>query len=171
MSEHGFAKPCFDCDYWFNDPLEWADELLRCDPLIFRNALVKPGYNTAQSSPRRMEQFVTDRRKWYNHIEGHLKELTGDFSCHHPACSLEFESLKELRHHLVDVHCYQPPGMKQPRNNGLSVELTLNPVYIVSIFGNYFIVLVYLLIASHTTHFQDHLSLDQGVCPAIIQFV
>jgi hypothetical protein len=118
-----------------------------------------------------MEQFVTDRRKWYNHIEGHLKELTGDFSCHHPACSLEFESLKELRHHLVDVHCYQPPGMKQPRNNGLSVELTLNPVYIVSIFGNYFIVLVYLLIASHTTHFQDHLSLDQGVCPAIIQFV
>src|ERR1700722_209758 len=55
MSEHGFAKLCFDWDYWFiNDPLEWekhcqvhlerVDELLRCDPLIFRNALVKPGY-------------------------------------------------------------------------------------------------------------------------------
>ena len=73
---------------------------------IFRNFPVKPGYccfclgNTRQSASKRMEPFVTDRSKWYDHIEDHLNELR-DFSCSHPACCVEFENIKDLRDHLV----------------------------------------------------------------------
>jgi hypothetical protein len=117
-NEHGFAELCFQCDCWFNDSSEWErhcqehldkpEELLRCDPLIFRNFPVKPGYccfclgNTRQSASKRMEQYVTDRSKWYDHIEGHLNKLGCDFSCSHPACCVEFGNIKDLRHHLVD---------------------------------------------------------------------
>ncbi|PYI00196.1 hypothetical protein BO71DRAFT_455086 [Aspergillus ellipticus CBS 707.79] len=126
-SEHKFAKLCFECDKWFNDPRDWEDhcqghlqrpaELLRCDPLIFRNAPVKPGYcpfclgDTTRSFSCRME----------HHIEGHLNRIKGNFFCGHPACSVKFENLNELRHHLTDVHCYQPPrGQKRKRNESSS---------------------------------------------------
>jgi len=132
-TEHGFAELCFQCDCWFNDSSEWErhcqehldkpEELLRCDPLIFRNFPVKPGYccfclgNTRQSASKRMEQYVTDRSKWYDHIECHLNKLGCDFSCSHPACCVEFQNVKDLRDHLVDVHCYQPPrGRKRTWN-------------------------------------------------------
>jgi hypothetical protein len=118
----------FECDCWFNDRSGWErhcqehlEELLRYDPLVFRNVPVKPGYccfclgNTRQSAPKRMEQFVTDRSKWYDHIEGHLTELGRDSSCPHPACCVEFESVQDLRHHLMDVHCYQPPRGRKRR--------------------------------------------------------
>ena len=68
-----------------------------------------------------MEQFVTDRSKWYDHIEGHLNEQGCDFSCSHPACCIEFENIEDLRHHLVDVHCYQPPrGRKRTWNEAVA---------------------------------------------------
>ena len=114
---------CFECDTWFTDPGEWEfhcfghlqrpDTLLRCDPLVFRNAPIKAGFcpfclgNKNLGPSRRMTQYVTDRSKWYAHIQAHIMGLT-KFECKHPACQLNLESRELLIHHLVDAHCWNP---------------------------------------------------------------
>ncbi|KAL4948932.1 hypothetical protein BDW69DRAFT_198491 [Aspergillus filifer] len=54
LNNDKFAEFCFECGQWFNDRkdldrhcqshLDNPDQLLRCDPIIFRNCPVKPGY-------------------------------------------------------------------------------------------------------------------------------
>ncbi|KAJ6001624.1 zinc finger protein [Penicillium canescens] len=123
-STHGFAQICFECDLWFANESEWENhcqehldnpgDLLRCDPMIFRNAPIKPGLcpfclGAKREKPsKRMFQFVLSPPKWHSHIEDHLKELKHDFDCKHPACSTTFKSLEELTYHLVDTHCWRP---------------------------------------------------------------
>ncbi|RHZ53562.1 uncharacterized protein CDV56_101788 [Aspergillus thermomutatus] len=79
MSVDDFAEFCYECDLWFNNQNEWhqhcqdhlskPSELLRCDPIIFRNCPVKPGYcpfclgNTSLGPIRQMEQYL-DMSKW-----------------------------------------------------------------------------------------------------------
>ncbi|PKX95140.1 uncharacterized protein P174DRAFT_502563 [Aspergillus novofumigatus IBT 16806] len=54
MSVDDFAEFCYEGDLWFNNQNEWhqhcqdhlskPSELLCCDPIIFQNCPVKPGY-------------------------------------------------------------------------------------------------------------------------------
>ncbi|KAJ5602036.1 hypothetical protein N7510_011570 [Penicillium lagena] len=107
---------CFECDSWFNDPAE-PQELLRCDPLMFRNAPIKAGFcpfclgNANLPPAKRMNQFIIDRAKWHSHVEAHLAKVKeyDYYHCDHPACSKKFENFHDLVLHLVDTHCYQPP--------------------------------------------------------------
>jgi carbonic anhydrase len=130
MSDDDFAEFCYECDLWFNNQNEWhqhcqdhlsePSELLRCDPIIFRNCPVKPGYcpfclgNTSLGPIRRMEQYL-DMSKSYDHVHSHLshRDLSGEFHCRHPACTQGYGSLTELAYHLEDVHCYKPPRGKK----------------------------------------------------------
>lgn len=115
-----FADLCFECDEWFVNKHEWdqhcqehldtPETLLRCEPIVFRNALVKAGFcpfclGEKDLASRRLRQFI-DKSKWHNHIESHLKDLT-DFSCRHPACLVRHESLSDLEQHLWDKHYYR----------------------------------------------------------------
>ncbi|KAF7169446.1 hypothetical protein CNMCM6106_004351 [Aspergillus hiratsukae] len=102
MSDDDFAEFCYECDLWFNNQNEWhqhcqdhlsePSELLRCDPIIFRNCPVKPGYcpfclgNPSLGPIRQMEQYL-DMSKWYDHVHSHLSHLSGEFHCRHPACT------------------------------------------------------------------------------------
>ena len=89
--------------------------LLRCDPIIFQNCPVKPGYcpfclgNLNLSPIQRMEQYL-DMSKWYDHVQGHLsyRKLLGKFHCRHPACTEVYGPLMELACHLEDTHCFKP---------------------------------------------------------------
>ncbi|KAJ5741093.1 Zinc finger C2H2 [Penicillium malachiteum] len=121
---HRFAEMCFECDLWFTCKHDWeihcqehldnASELLRCDPLIFRNAPIKAGLCPfclgSEFAPpsTRMRQFILSPPQWHSHIEAHLDAVKLDFNCKHPACSTNFQSLDQLTHHLIDVHCWHP---------------------------------------------------------------
>ncbi|KAJ5110899.1 hypothetical protein N7532_001434, partial [Penicillium argentinense] len=118
-----FTEMCFECDIWFTDAGEWETHcsqhlekpttLLRCDPLIFRNAPIKAGFcpfclgNKDLSSSRRMFQFIISPPAWHSHIQGHLTELNS-FKCTHPACLLDFDDKELLIFHLMDTHCWHP---------------------------------------------------------------
>ncbi|KAJ5768157.1 hypothetical protein N7533_000740 [Penicillium manginii] len=116
-----FTEMCFECDTWFTDPGEWEfhcsehlqlpDTLLRCDPLMFRNAPIKAGLcpfclgNKHLGLSKRMTQYATSRSEWYAHIQSHVIGLTR-FECKHPACQLNLKSQELLIHHLMDAHCW-----------------------------------------------------------------
>ncbi|EED21202.1 conserved hypothetical protein [Talaromyces stipitatus ATCC 10500] len=122
MGNDEFADFCFECDLWINNKLEWdqhcqhhldtPETLVRCDPIIFRNALVKAGYcpfclgDNDQDANSRVRQFI-DKSKWHDHIESHLESLTVDFTCCHPACSMNCDSLSDLVQHLWDRHYFR----------------------------------------------------------------
>ncbi|KAJ5531290.1 hypothetical protein N7527_004683 [Penicillium freii] len=78
--------------------------LLRCDPIVFRNAPIKLGLYPfclgakGKKPAKRILQF-------HSYIEDHLKELKLDFDCKHLAYTTHFESLEELTYHLVDMYC------------------------------------------------------------------
>lgn len=115
---------CFECDQWFTNSSEWEyhcqqhleapGDLLRCDPLVFRNAPIKPGFcpfylgNSCMSPSKRMLQFVVSPPEWHSHIDKHLKGLTSDYDCKHPACSTRIKTLEELTYHLSDTHFWVP---------------------------------------------------------------
>ncbi|KAJ5185810.1 hypothetical protein N7491_006318 [Penicillium cf. griseofulvum] len=88
------------CQEHLNNP----SDLLRCNPITFRNAPIKlglyPFYLGAKGKnpSKRILQF-------HSYIEDYLKELKLDFDCKHPAYSTSFRSLEELTYHLVDTHC------------------------------------------------------------------
>jgi hypothetical protein len=88
-----FTDFCFECDQWFVNKLEWdqhcqehldtPDTLLRCEPIVFRNTLVRAGFSPFclgknDCASRRLQQFI-EKWKWHKHIESHLKDLT-DFT-------------------------------------------------------------------------------------------
>jgi hypothetical protein len=124
MGTSDFAELCFECDLWCTDRAEWEqhcqehldkpEELLRCDPLMFRNAPVKAGYcpfclgNTDLQPQQRMRQFIIDRSEWYNHIESHFQEFEDECGCSHPACQTQYDNLGDLHYHLWDCHYYRP---------------------------------------------------------------
>ncbi|KAJ5490174.1 hypothetical protein N7453_010999 [Penicillium expansum] len=96
---------CFECDIWVTNKSEWEEhcqqlldslaDLLRCDPLVFRNAPVKPGLcpfclgDNSKLPSKRIFQFVPSPSAWHLHIE---------------VC----QSLEELTYHLTDTHCWRP---------------------------------------------------------------
>jgi carbonic anhydrase len=118
-----FAEMCFECDTWFTDPGEWdlhcsehlqqPETLLRCDPLMFRNAPIKGGLcpfclgNKSLKPSRRVAQFVISAPDWHNHVESHLAGLN-KFQCKYPACQIDFESRELLIYHLANAHCWSP---------------------------------------------------------------
>jgi carbonic anhydrase len=133
-STDGFAQMCFECDLWFANESEWEHldnpgDLLRCDPMIFRNAPIKPGLcpfclGVRREKPsKRMFQFVLSPPKWHSHIEDHLKELKLDFDCKHPACSTTFRSLEELTYHLVDTHCWRPRWQSPKKRKWADIKI------------------------------------------------
>ncbi|KAJ5215829.1 uncharacterized protein N7498_002236 [Penicillium cinerascens] len=97
-----------------NEYLENPNGLLRCDPLIFRNAPIKARFcpfclgNKKLLPSKRMIQFVVSSLEWYSHIEDHLNELKENFHCEHLACLLKFDSLEALTCYLTDTHCRRP---------------------------------------------------------------
>ncbi|KAL3439835.1 hypothetical protein BJX65DRAFT_291535 [Aspergillus insuetus] len=125
LNDDKFAEFCFECGQWFNDRKDWdrhcqshlddPDQLLRCDPIIFRNCPVKPGYcpfclgNRHLGPARRMKQYL-NTTQWYRHLGSHLTDdfLSGSFRCRHPACTEKYWSKKDLVCHLEDVHCCAP---------------------------------------------------------------
>ncbi|KAE8384279.1 hypothetical protein BDV23DRAFT_177174 [Aspergillus alliaceus] len=137
MGDLDFVEYCFKCDCWFQGITEWnrhcqghldqPEDLLRCDLILYRNVPAKAAYcpfclgDTTLSPRRRMYQYL-DRGEWYDHVHSHLspRELAGRYNCRHPACSLGFDSLGDLEHHLRDVHCYLPPRGKKRVFNQIS---------------------------------------------------
>ncbi|KAL1965859.1 hypothetical protein VTN77DRAFT_4992 [Rasamsonia byssochlamydoides] len=105
--------------------LNRPEELLRCDLLMFCNVPIKAGYcpfcmgNTELCPSEQMKQFVSDAGKWYDHIQSHLKRLEGNFTCRHPACSVELETLEELQHHLVDITVISPRVERKDQGSSL----------------------------------------------------
>ncbi|KAL4999885.1 hypothetical protein BDV10DRAFT_200538 [Aspergillus recurvatus] len=99
------------CQSHLDDP----DQLLRCDPIIFRSCPVKPGYcpfclgNRRLGPARRMKQYL-NTTQWYRHLGSHLTDdfLSGSFQCRHPACTEKYWSMRDLVCHLEDVHCCTP---------------------------------------------------------------
>ncbi|RAQ76875.1 hypothetical protein COH21_008703 [Aspergillus flavus] len=130
ISADNFAELCVECDLWYNDLGKWtkhceehlisSHNLLRCDPIIFRNAPVKAGFcpfclgEEIMSPRKRMTQYL-DRSEWYKHVQSHLspKALSGMFHCRHPACQENIQTLENLECHLRDVHFYNPPRGKK----------------------------------------------------------
>ncbi|KAJ5193197.1 hypothetical protein N7449_009339 [Penicillium cf. viridicatum] len=117
VTTQGITKPPTDLlksalnESHCQEHLDNLSDLLRCDPMNFRNAPIKPGLypfclGTKREKPsKRMFQFILSPPKWHSHIEDHLKRLKLDFNCKHPACSTSFRSLEELTYHLVDTYC------------------------------------------------------------------
>ncbi|KAL3467666.1 hypothetical protein BJX64DRAFT_299023 [Aspergillus heterothallicus] len=112
LNNDKFAEFCFECGQChLDDP----DQLLRCDPIIFRNCPVKPGYcpfclgNRRLGPARRMKQYL-NTTQWYRHLGSHLTDdfLSDSFRCRHPACTEKYWSMKDLVCHLEDVHCCAP---------------------------------------------------------------
>ena len=130
ISADNFAQLCVECDLWYNDAGKWtkhceehlsnSHKLIRCDPIMFRNAPVKAGLcpfclgEEIIGPCRRMTQYL-DRSDWYSHIQSHLSHeaLSGMFHCRHPACYEDFQSVGDLECHLRDIHYYNPPRGKK----------------------------------------------------------
>ncbi|KAI9761799.1 MAG: hypothetical protein M1840_001679, partial [Geoglossum simile] len=128
VDEHGFAELCFQCGVWITGSSEWDCHCqshldkpetipIRCDLLIFRRAPARAGIcpfclsDTSLASHRRMYQYLC-RYTWQKHVLNHLQAM-GDSKpmvCPHPRCTVSYESVLDLRHHLEDIHCIQLTG-------------------------------------------------------------
>ncbi|KAL4925801.1 uncharacterized protein BDV17DRAFT_283674 [Aspergillus undulatus] len=121
-----FAELCFACDVWYNNRSEWKQhcqehlakpqELVRCDPIRHRNALIRPGrcpfcLGDGRLDPRQRTKQYFDTSNWYKHVQSHFSDeaLSGEFYCRHPACDEDFRSPLELYWHVEDLHCGKPP--------------------------------------------------------------
>jgi hypothetical protein len=132
---------CHQCDEWLIDKTAWnlhcqrhldtPESLpLQCDPLVFRYASACAGYcpfclgDSRLTATQRMYQFLI-RNRWQEHISEHVQELLDSdkaAKCPHPICTISFDSVQDLLHHLQDVHCVMfTKAMKRCRS-GLKSE-------------------------------------------------
>lgn len=85
----------------------------QCNPFEYGGCLASPGYcpfclgNVDLPATIRMHQ-VLDRNIWREHIHQQIMNLEVPV-CPHPRtqCTESFESMQELKYHLVNVHCVE----------------------------------------------------------------
>jgi hypothetical protein len=150
MGPENFAELCFECDCWFNNKGEWTEhltkhletltDLLRCDPLIFRNVPVKAGYcpfclgKTHDEPCQRMRQF-TDPVKWYDHIDAHLANIKdNNYTCRHLHAR---PALKCLGISII-IYGMSTTGDLGEERSGVSLENWINVSNILSFAFSFF---------------------------------
>ncbi|KAJ0413052.1 hypothetical protein BJY00DRAFT_322648 [Aspergillus carlsbadensis] len=87
-----FAEFCFECGVWFNLSTKWDQHF-------------KPGlclFCLGDETLRPVQK-----------MEQYLDRICNEFYCGHPACTEKNGSLRELRVHLEEIHCFKPPRGKK----------------------------------------------------------
>lgn len=86
---------------------------LQCEPLVFRRAIVTPGFcpfclgDSRLPAPDRLHQFLY-RNRWQQHLINHIKVLV-EAKCPHLLCTRPISSTPILLNHLQDVHRIELP--------------------------------------------------------------
>lgn len=124
LKQSPLVQFCSICDRWVKGGSEWAihcqrhienrQSPFRCDPIIFRNAMVCPGYCPvhlgSQNYPasQRLQQFW-DRTGWQRHISVCVSAFIKgqpdhtQLQCPHLECPVVALSPEDLWLHLEDI--------------------------------------------------------------------